>query len=164
MKKFTLLFTFILGFGITGIQAQSHCDKSAAASCSKTCSKSAKQADSGSAEAAAKLASMDESIEGKVCEHSGNVSYSRKDVGSDGEVKFTSLTYSASANEFVAVTDSNKKSCCASGSGSGSASSANAGKTSKSASAVGCCSKKGAAKTTDASVKQKSAVDKKSSK
>ena len=141
MKKFTLLFALVLGFGLTGVQAQSHSD--AKASCAKTCSKtakSAKQTDSGSAEAAAKLASMDESIEKKVCEHSGKVSYSRTAVGKDGEAMVTAVSYDAPSNTFVSVSDSDKKSCCASGSGSGSASSANAGKA-KTKDSASCCSK-----------------------
>jgi len=166
MKKFALLFALILGFGLTSVQAQSHCDKKASASCAKTCStsaKSAKQADTGSAEAAAKLASMDESIEQKTCEYSGNVSYSRKEVGDDGEVKLTALSYNASTNSFVNLSDTDKKSCCASGSGSGSGASANAGKASSKNSGASCCSK-GGKKAKGSSKKQAQVGEKKSSK
>ncbi len=166
MKKFALIFALVLGFGLTGVQAQSHCDKKASKSCVQTCSKADKkahkQADAGSAEAAATLASLDESIDTKVCEYSGNVSYTRKAVGDDGEVKYEPVNYNASTNQFVSLTDSEKKSCCASGSGSGEGSSANAGKASGSDSGAACCSKKGS-KSTTSSVKQTHAVDKKSS-
>ncbi len=166
MKKFALLFALILGFGLTGVQAQSHCDKKASKSCAQTCSKAdkkAKQADSGSADAAATLASMDESISKKVCEHSGNVSYTRTAVGTDGKTTDEPVSYNASTNKFVSLTDSEKKSCCASGAGSGSGASANAGKASGSDSGAACCSKKGA-KGSKSAMKQTQAVDKKSSK
>ena len=113
MKKFALLFALVLGFGLTGVQAQSDSDKKASKSCAQTCSKTAKkatkQADAGSADAAAKLASLDESIDVKVCEKSGNVSYTRKAVGDDGEAKYEPVSYSASTNKFVSLTDSEKK-------------------------------------------------------
>ncbi|RLD19265.1 MAG: hypothetical protein DRI69_08725 [Bacteroidetes bacterium] len=166
MKKFALLFALILGFGLTGVQAQSHCDKKASKSCAQKCSKadkSADKADAGSADAAAKLASMDESIDMKVCEYSGNVSYTRKAVGDDGEVNNEPVSYSASTNKFVSLTDSEKKSCCASGSGNGEGSSANAGKASSSDSGAACCSKKGS-KNTKSEMKHTQAVGKKSSK
>jgi hypothetical protein len=174
MKKFTLLFALVLGFGLTSLQAQSHCDKKAQAHCDKQgqahCDKQASKScqmksdkaalNSETAEAAAKLASLDENIESKVCEMSGKVSYSRKSVGDDGEVKYQTVSYSASANEFVAVSKEGKKMSC--GSGSGSAASANAGKASGKASGSSCCSKKAGKKS--ASMKQTQAVDKKASK
>lgn len=167
MKKFALLFALVLGFGLTGVQAQSDSDKKASKSCAQTCSKTAKkatkQADAGSADAAAKLASLDESIDVKVCEKSGNVSYTRKAVGDDGEAKYEPVSYSASTNKFVSLTDSEKKSCCASGSGSGASASASAGKASASDSGAACCSKKGG-KSSKKAMKQTQAVDKKSSK
>ena len=167
MKKLALLFTLILGFGLTSVQAQSHCDKKTSKSCEKAC-ESAKQADAGSADAAAKLASLDENIESKECEKSGMVCYTRKIVGDDGEVKTQAVSYSASTNEFVAMSDDgksggDKKSCSAHGAGSGESASANAGKASAKDSGASCCSKK-SGKSAKTSMKQTHAVDKKSSK
>jgi hypothetical protein len=167
MKKFALLFTLILGFGLTSVQAQSHCDKKSSKSCEKACT-SAKQADAGSAAAAAKLASLDENIQSKECEKSGKVCYTRKVVGTDGEMTHEAVSYSASTNAFVAMSDDSKpsgdkKSCCASGAGSGESASANAGKASGKDSGAACCSKK-SGKSAKTSMKKTHAVDKKSSK
>ncbi len=175
MKKLTLLFVLILGFGLTSVQAQSHCDKMSKAQCDKhsqaDCDKqaskschmgdNAKQADAGTADAAAKLASLDENIESKVCEMSGKVSYTRKAVGTDGEVKYQTVSYSASTNEFVGNSEGGKKLSC--GSGSGSATSANAGKASGKSSGSSCCSKKAGSSSKNASIKQTQSVDKKAS-
>lgn len=164
MKKLTLLFALVIGFGLTSVQAQSHCDKKASASCIKKCSKSDSQADAGTADAAAKLASLDETIEPKMCEHSGKVSYSRKAVGSDGDVTYQAVSYSASTNEFVSLEGSDKKSCHTSGMGSGESASANAGKVSGKDSGAACCSKKGSSSAKSADAKPTKMVEKKSSK
>lgn len=165
MKKFALLFALVLGFGLTGVQAQSDSDKKASKDCAQKCSKADKKAHkqaNASADEAYKLASMDESIDMKVCENSGSVSYTRKVVGGDGEAKSEPVSYDASTSKFVSITDSEKKSCCASGSGSGEGSSANAGKASGSDSGAACCSKKDGKKSKSA-MKKTQAVDKKSS-
>jgi hypothetical protein len=114
MKKVTLFFTLFIGLGLTSLQAQSSA-KTASACCKKsasvTCADKA-HAD-GSADAAAKLASLDKSIEAHTCEKSGTVNYVRKEKDpATGNVIFTSLEYNSESGQFVNVSPSDKKACC----------------------------------------------------
>ncbi len=159
MKK--VLFSFFL-FSVmaVGVQAQ----KSA---CSKTCTakpaagvsscegKSASVATTGGNTAAAKLASMDSSIETKTCPVTGTVSYVRKETcAHSGTVSYVDVNYDATTNTFVNVspmkmegkkecgtkgTSANGKSCCA-GKSSAATSTSGAGKS--------CCAGKTSAATT----------------
>ena len=107
MKKLTLLFAFALALGISGTYAQS---------CAKTCTKKAeKQAssiDAETAEAAAKLASLDESIDQKVCPVSGKVSYVRTVKNDEGATSFVDVEYDAAKSQFVNVSPKDMEKCC----------------------------------------------------
>ena len=131
------------------LQAQK-CSKAAQASCH---GKSASVvATDGSADAAAKLASLDESIESRTCEKSGSVSYVRKVVDNQtGSVSYTDVQYDSELGKFVNVSPSMKSAGCCS----------------KMKSASGCCAGKGGVKSADAETKEaegsgKSASEKKS--
>lgn len=164
MKK--ILFSlFFFSLMIVGAQAQK-------SSCAKTCTKSAaasaackdKAPGSNTASvatiensaAAAKLASMDASIESRTDAATGNVTYVKKETCShSGKVSFVDVSYDASTNTFLNVspmkaagtgvgcgshtkgTATSGKACCASG--------ASAGKS--------CCASKGAAAKTTEKVK-----------
>jgi hypothetical protein len=115
MKKITLFFTVLLGLGLTSLQAQS-CSKSASACSKKSASVATAGHCSGSADAAAKLASLDETIESRTCEKSGNVSYVRRETDvKTGQVVFTSLEYNSDLGKFVNQSPSNSKACCSAG-------------------------------------------------
>lgn len=102
MKK---LFLFLAFFGCIAFSANAQkaaccASKSGAKVCSKTAA-----ADS---EAAAKLASLDESIETKVCSTSGKVSYVKNYVCSEsGKMTSTPVEYDASTQKFVNVSPQN---------------------------------------------------------
>ena len=161
MKKI-LFSVFFFSLMIVGAQAQK-------SSCAKTCTKSAaasaacKDKAPGStasvatlenSAAAAKLASMDASIESRKDDATGNVTYVRKETcAHSGKVSFVDVSYDASTNTFVNLspmkaagtgagcgskgTATSGKACCASG--------ASAGKS--------CCASKGAAVKTAEKVK-----------
>ncbi len=159
MKK--VLFSFFL-FSVmaVGVQAQkSACSKSCtakpAAGVSSCEGKSASVATAGGSDAAAKLASMDASIETKSCPVTGTVSYVRKETcGHSGTVSYVDVNYDATTNTFVNVspmkmegnkdcgskgTSANGKSCCA----GKSAATSTSGSTGQS-----CCAGKTSAATT----------------
>ena len=101
MKK---LFLFLAFFGCIAFSAnaQKSCcaSKTAAKSCSKTTA-----ADS---EAAAKFASLDKSIETKVCSTSGKVSYVKNYVCSEsGKMTSTPVEFDAATQKFVTVSPQN---------------------------------------------------------
>jgi len=109
MKRITLFFALVMGLGLTSLQAQ-NCTKTASACCKKSASVAQKD---GSADAAAKLASLDKSIETRTCDKSGMVEYFRKEVNAEtGEVVLTSLEYNSELGKFVNVSPSDKKACC----------------------------------------------------
>jgi len=111
MKRITLFFALLMGIGLTSLQAQST-TKSVASCCKKSASTATadKSHCNGSADAAAKLASLDKSIESRTCEKSGLVNYVRKESNPEtGEVVFTSLEYSSELGQF---SPSDKKACC----------------------------------------------------
>jgi len=103
MKK---LFFFVAFFGLVAfnVNAQS-CNKSAKAA--KTVS--AEELPSCCVAAAAKLASMDDSIEGKKCSSSGKLTYYKKSTcPASGKVTSTEVTYDKTAKKFVNVSPSKK--------------------------------------------------------
>jgi hypothetical protein len=100
MKKLFMLVAF-LGL-VNFVQAQ--CTKTASTTGTKSacCAKTA--------DAAAKAASMDESIEKRVCEKSGAVSYVKKEVCAvSGNVSFTNVEYCTKSEKFVNVSPSEAK-------------------------------------------------------
>lgn len=96
MKK---LFMFIAFLGLVNM-AQAQCTKSAkTASKSSCCAKTMATA--------TKVASMDDSIEKKVCEKSGSVSFVKKSVcEKSGNVSYTNVEYCTKSNKFVNVSPS----------------------------------------------------------
>jgi hypothetical protein len=135
MKRITLFFALLVGLGLTSLQAQT-CVKSASACSKKSASVATggKAHCAGSVEAAAKLASLDESIETRTCEKTGSVSYVRKETNPEtGAVIFTSVEYNSEMGKFVNVSPSEGKACC------------------KGAKAASCCSGKGKATSAEAS-------------
>ena len=105
-----------MSVGVVSVQAQA-CSKSKAAACAK---KSATMADNGSADAAAKLASLDETIETRTCPHSGAVSYYKKETcKTTGNVSFAAVDYDQSLGKFVNVSPKDGKACCAKDAASG---------------------------------------------
>lgn len=132
MKKISVVLGLAM-FLAFGLQAQSDCASKKTSCAKEKSAKSVSVEDQKNMEAAVKLASMDESIEKKVCEHSGKVSFYRKEAtGQNGEVKLVSVEYDANENQFVNVSPLDKKEgaakmgCCSA----------------KSAAAAGCCASK----------------------
>ena len=132
MKRFTLFLALLVGVGMGSVQAQK-CSKAQKAACAKSASVS--KVNDGSADAAAKLASLDDTIESRTCEKSGSVSYVRKVVDNEtGTVSFKDVQYDSELGKFVNVSPS-MKGCCSA----------------KMKSASGCCAgKKGAVKSAEA--------------
>ena len=125
-------------FAITGMHAQKACcaskEKSAASCAGKSSATSTAAADVEMA--AAKLASIDENIDRKVCPETGKVTYTKKEVcEKSGKVSFVNVEYNSDLGEFVNVSPSelhgNKAGCGSSEAVSG-----------KTASAKSCCSGK----------------------
>lgn len=134
MKK-VLFSIFLFSALALGVQAQkSSCtsSKSCTAKPAAACeSKSATSATGVNGDAAAKLASMDATIESKTCPVTGTVSYVRKETSTTGTVSYVDVSYDAATNSFVNVapstmgahegcgaktTSGSGKSCCAGGS------------------------------------------------
>lgn len=146
MKK--VLFVAILALGAWTVQAQS-----AKHSCAgHSTSASADISD----DVIAKAASLDETIERRVCETSGKVSYYRKDVcQKSGKVSYEPVNYDPETSQFVNASPSEMsgnasgKSCCAGKSSSGKTSCAS-GKSSccagKNAKGAGACEKQTSSK------------------
>lgn len=119
------------------MQAQT-CTKATSACCKKSASVATadKSHCDGSADAAAKLASLDESIETRTCEKSGSVSYVRKEINPEtGAAVFTSVEYNSELGKFVNVSPTEGKSCC------------------KGSQAASCCTGKSKATSAEASTK-----------
>lgn len=123
MKK--LILFAVLALAAVGVQAQHNCgSKSHSASTTSS---------SVSDEAAAQAASLDGTIDRRVCETSGKVSYYKKDVcEKSGKVSFSQVQYDAATSQFVnvapsSVSDKKSGSCCASKGASASATSGEGG-------------------------------------
>ncbi len=114
MKKIFVLFTF-MSFVSFAVNAQT-CPYA-----KKNASSASTEVSSDYAHTVAAAAEMDETIEKRVCEKSGNVSYERKNVCStSGKVSYTSVQFDASTKKFVNVSPSDakasgKKACCTAG-------------------------------------------------
>jgi hypothetical protein len=149
MKKF-IFSLFFFSFLVVGAQAQK---------CSKTCTKSATAAScqtkapssvattataptSEEAMVAAKMASLDPSIETRSCPVTGNVSYVRKETcAHSGKVSFVDVSYDATTSTFVNVSPKAEGAGC-------NKSTATSGKSCSSNAAAGgksCCAGKGTA-------------------
>ncbi len=110
MKKVLFLLTFVFAAGMVSAQK---CNKSASKKCCAKKTQTAAvqttpetQVASMIAEADA-AAALDETIEKKVCETSGKVSYSQKSVCStSGKVSFQDVMYDSEAKTFVNVSPS----------------------------------------------------------
>lgn len=142
MKKALLIFGLFAFAGVLTIQAQSN--------------DNATQKVENAAMAAEKAAASDASIEKKVCETSGKVSYVRKNVcEKSGKVSYTSVSYDAMSGKFVSLEDAPKEGekACDSKAKSASGCCASKGKASASADTdkaeakdgAGCCASKGKA-------------------
>lgn len=140
MKKFIFTF-FFFSLMAAGLQAQkSSCAKSCTkgTSASVACQSKAPAAASVETDAAAaKLASMDASIEAKKCPVTGNVSYVKKVTNQEGQVSMVDVTYDPATNAFVNVAPSKME---ANSTGSGCSS-----KTAVGANGKACCSSSAAA-------------------
>lgn len=143
MKK--LLFLILLASAAWTVQAQTakhHCSGAASSASVEV-----------SDEAIAQAASLDESIERRVCETSGKVSYYRKDVcQKSGKVSYEPVNFDAATNQFVNASPSEvgsaKKSCCASKGAAATAASTSEKACAGSKSDKSCCASKGAKATT----------------
>ena len=135
MKKGILFFSFFFVLGISATNAQSCHEKMASAS--KSCCMKADKA-----------AAADASIE-KRMDDDGAVSYVRKESDTQGNVKFVSVQYDATADAFVNVAPKTVEASATSGMTKKSCAGASASKAccAKNASAgKACCASKGAAK------------------
>lgn len=155
MKKFLFSLCFF-SFMIVGAQAQKAscgkpCTKSTTASASSCHDKAPSAASTTSGanlDAAAKLASMDASIETRTDPATGNVSYVRKETCShSGSVSYVDVSYDATTNTFVNVSPSKTM-----GSGCGTKATSASGKaccTSGAAMGKSCCAGKAGAKSAE---------------
>ena len=101
MKK---LFLFLAFFGCIAFSANAQKACCASKSGAKVCSKTAAT----NAKTAAKFASLDESIQSKVCSTSGTVSYVKNYVCSEsGKMTSTPVEFDASTQKFVNVSPQN---------------------------------------------------------
>ncbi len=110
MKQLFLALFLIFGLTISNLSAQ--CKHSAAAT-EKSCSKTASVS-----EAALKAAAADATIEKKVCEKSGCVSFQRKSVDANGTASYTAVQYDEAKAMFVDMPTEAKsevKACCKAG-------------------------------------------------
>ena len=105
MKKLFLLLAFS---GAVGFAANAQCSGSKSASAAA----SIETPDAHGTAAAAKLASMDASIETRTCPHTGKVSYMKKNVSAEnGKATFTEVEYCSKSGKFVNVSPSEKAAC-----------------------------------------------------
>ena len=101
MKK---LFLFMAFFGCIAFSANAQKACCASKSGAKVCSKTA----AANSEAAAKLASLDDMIQTKVCSESGKVSYVKNYVCSEsGKMTSTEVAYDATTKKFINVSPTN---------------------------------------------------------
>lgn len=123
MKKVFFLFACLSVFAFNA-QAQKACSKKSAACCASKAKMAQGAAASVDDAVIAKAASLDESIERKVCDMSGKVSYHMNYVCSDtGKMTSKPVMYDAGSARFVNVSPTDmsgtaaKKACCAGKSG-----------------------------------------------
>ncbi len=132
MKKLFLLLAFS---GAVGFAANAQCSGSKSASASVAADVETPGAHCTAA--AAKLASMDASIETRTCPQTGKVSYMKKNVSAEnGKATFTEVEYCSKSGKFINVSPSEKAAC--SKSKAGCSGDAKATKVST-AGGAGCC-------------------------
>lgn len=147
MKK--VLFSIILFSALAlGAQAQkSSCtsSKSCTAKPAAACEGKSASTTSVNGDAAAKLASLDATIETKTCPVTGTVSYVRKETSSNGTVSYVDVNYDAATNSFVNVAPSTMQGHegCGAKATSTSGKSCCAGKASSTSGSKSCCAEKG---------------------
>lgn len=131
MKKLFLLLAFS---GAVGFAANAQCSGSKSASAAA----SVETPSAHCAAAAAKLASMDASIETRTCPQTGKVSYMKKNVSAEGgKATFTEVEYCSKSGKFINVSPSEKAACTKSKAGcSGDAKATKVSATG----GAGCCS------------------------
>lgn len=138
MKRILILFSLMSFFAIAGMQAQKACCSSKAKSAA-SCTDKASATKTASADiemTAAKLASLDENIDRKVCPETGKVTYLKKEVcEKSGKVSVVNVEYDSDLGQFVNISPSELHGKQANCSGSKTASA-------KTASAKSCCSGK----------------------
>lgn len=122
MKKIVFLFGFFLAIGLGTATAQ--CSKGKAACCKSKGTAAVGTTNDAVTEAALVAASTDPSIEKKVCEHSGKVSFHKKAVDPmSGSVSTTEVRYDEAKAQFVSITEegvaapAEKKACGTNASG-----------------------------------------------
>ena len=146
MKK-VVFSLFFFSFMIIGAQAQScakTCSKSASAgtSCHAKAPAAAFSGDTDNSTAAAKLASLDATIETRTDPITGGVFYVRKETSSaDGSVSYVDVTYDATSNTFVNVSPMKAAGCGSNATGV----SSKPGCAGSAASGKSCCAGKGKA-------------------
>jgi len=107
MKKVFMLLACLSVFAFSA-QAQKACAKKSKACCASKMAKAQENADiSMDAVAVAKAAALDDSIERKVCDKSGKVSYHQKAVcPASGKVSMKEVQYDAATAKFVNISPS----------------------------------------------------------
>jgi hypothetical protein len=132
MKKLFFLAVFFSLSAMISVQAQCSHAKKAAETEKVTCTKTA----------AAEAASLDASVEKRVCPTSGKVSYVRKNVCStSGKVSYADVEYCTKSGKFINVSPSAKEKAASCSKSAGAAKATSVSAEGKS----GCCSKKAAA-------------------
>lgn len=117
MKKLTFLLAMMGMFAITSVQAQSKkCCSSKKGAAAEACAKESKtKVASASMDYdmhAAKMASMDETVERKVCAETGAVSYMKSETSEKtGEVSSVAVNFDPELGQFVNVSPSGKAEC-----------------------------------------------------
>ncbi|MCC6816858.1 MAG: hypothetical protein IT267_10640 [Saprospiraceae bacterium] len=116
MKK--VLFFILLGSFLTiGTLSAQCCKGGAKKSCSKSSQASNLKADEAYVLAASDAAAKDASIEKRVCEKSGKVSFFRNTTDASGATASTEVMFDQGTATFVnSSSTSGKKSCCSKGS------------------------------------------------
>ena len=112
MKKFILLFGLFAFVATAGLQAQAPQSSAEKTSC---CKKSVHAVDKDTEKAAAKLASMDDSITKNVCSKSGHINYYRTVQADDGSKSRVMVAYNAETGVFDEVPEAQAKACCTQG-------------------------------------------------
>jgi hypothetical protein len=110
MKKVLILFAFVFSAGMVSAQTCTKAEKAACAKSGKTCIKTGTASADGETKVASALsvaeiaAENDPTIERKVCEYSGNVSFYKKNVcEKSGKVSMTEVMFDEEASTFVNV-------------------------------------------------------------
>lgn len=119
MKQLLLLVLLSCTFTVGTLSAQACCKGKKA--CSKSTASSSTEVDQAYVMAASDAAAKDASIEKRVCEHSGKVSFFKNSKDANGATASTEVTFDQATATFVNMAPSNenakscssgKKACC----------------------------------------------------